>query len=67
MKLKIEIDLDGDAFSNGAQDARIELRNVLSDMLDGWFITTLTTPGVREPSKLRDENGNTCGHWSVTK
>lgn len=68
MKLKLEIDLDNSAFfyedSDTDRDGR-EIANVLHQVANliedeiGLIGFTRT--------RIRDINGNTCGHWQITE
>lgn len=73
MKFKLEIDLDNSAFRvEDADGDRLEyvrdsqeIARILSGLarLVGGFNTALKNDG----GKLRDQNGNTCGHWQITE
>ncbi len=60
MKLTIEIDLDNDAFQNGARYT--EVLRIIKHMLSSTL--SLMRPG---SIALRDVNGNTCGFARVER
>ena len=57
MKLKIEIDMSNDAFTDYPKD---ELTNIFHTML-----TAFTFDGNDEALRLRDTNGNTVGKAGI--
>lgn len=68
MKLTIEIDMENDAFQPdpGPEIARV-LRWVTGSLTDPDGSWGLMPDRVGEQLRLRDHNGNTVGHFSVTE
>lgn len=66
MKLKLEIDLENDAFTVGDGYWRdgIELGRILGHLAKDFNHRAEIS---REQGRLRDVNGNTCGHWQITE
>jgi hypothetical protein len=66
MKFTLEIDLDNAAFFSRDEDLRDAqelvrlIRQTASRFDDRLLVGT-------EQGKLRDINGNTCGHWQITE
>jgi hypothetical protein len=70
--LRIEIDLDGDAFSDEDGNLVWELHRLLAKVAEGVACkvsrlrAAKAEPGIPgEPSKLLDVNGNTCGSFQL--
>ena len=66
MKFVLEIDLDNSAFFSRDEDLRDAqelvrlIRQTASRFDDRLLVGT-------EQGRLRDINGNTCGHWQITE
>ena len=60
MRLQIQVDMDGDTFTDEAIEA--ELTRIFA------LIAARVTCGVKGDGQVKgilDVNGNTCGRWSV--
>ena len=72
MKFKLEIDLDNSAFEIDPEQTAICARS-LADVIEQmtgrfkdqevFYDAAVNDLG----GKLRDFNGNTCGHWQITE
>ena len=73
MKLKIEIDLDNSAFrvedADGDRLAHVRNSEEIARILNGLARLTGGFGFLceKDGGKLRDINGNTCGHWQITE
>ena len=70
MKFKLEIDLDNAAFGIDPEQTAISalaLSEVLQDLANRLNVEEVIFDTAYSGAKIRDINGNTCGHWQITE